>query len=242
MRILIVEDEYRLGEHLAKGLREEGFAADLASTCERARELVIENPYDILLLDLMLPDGDGLALLRGWRREGYSTPVLALTARDLLADKISGLDAGADDYLTKPFAFEELLARIRALLRRRPAEPREVLALADLTLDRTTRQVHRGDQEIELTPKEFALLEHFLLHPGATLTRSEIAEHVWDERYEARSNVIDVMVARLRRKLETGGAARLLHSVPGTGYALRASARGTRTASGDAPGPGERRP
>lgn len=153
-------------------------------------------------------------------------PVLALTARDLLADKIAGLDAGADDYLTKPFAFEELLARIRALLRRRTAEPMDVLSLGDLTLDRTTRRVHRGKREIDLTPKEFALLEHFLLHPGATLTRAEIAEHVWDERYEARSNVIDVMVARLRRKLEAGDSSRVLHAVPGMGYVLRSSLRG----------------
>ena len=226
MRILIVEDEYRLGELVAKGLREEGLAADLAATRARARELMIENPYDLVLLDLMLPDGDGLSLLRDWRREGHATPVLALTARDLLADKIAGLDAGADDYLTKPFDFEELLARIRALLRRRPAPPKDVLAIADLELDRTARRVHRGGTAVDLTPKEFALLEHFLLHPGATLTRAEIAEHVWDERYEARSNVIDVMVARLRKKLEADGAPRLLHSVPGMGYALRSSERG----------------
>ncbi len=228
MRILIVEDEHRLGEHVAKGLREEGLAADLASTLVRARELMIENPYDLVLLDLMLPDGDGMTLLRDWRREGHGTPVLALTARDLLVDKIAGLDAGADDYLTKPFAFEELLARIRALLRRRAAEPMSVLSLDDLALDRTARRVHRGRRELELTPKEFALLEHFLLHPGATLTRAEIAEHVWDERYEARSNVIDVMVARLRRKLEADGEGRLLHAVPGMGYVLRSSARGDR--------------
>ena len=226
MRILIVEDEHRLGEHVAKGLREEGLAADLASTKARARELMIENPYDLVLLDLMLPDGNGLVLLREWRKEGRSMPVLALTARDLLADKIAGLDAGADDYLTKPFAFEELLARIRALLRRRTAEPMDVLSLGDLTLDRTTRRVHRGKREIDLMPKEFALLEHFLLHPGATLTRAEIAEHVWDERYEARSNVIDVMVARLRRKLEAGDSSRVLHAVPGMGYVLRSSLRG----------------
>jgi DNA-binding response OmpR family regulator len=226
VRILIVEDEHRLGEHVAKGLREEGLAADLASTKARARELMIENPYDLVLLDLMLPDGNGLVLLREWRKEGRSMPVLALTARDLLADKIAGLDAGADDYLTKPFAFEELLARIRALLRRRTAEPMDVLSLGDLTLDRTTRRVHRGKREIDLTPKEFALLEHFLLHPGATLTRAEIAEHVWDERYEARSNVIDVMVARLRRKLEAGDSSRVLHAVPGMGYVLRSSLRG----------------
>ncbi len=226
VRILIVEDEHRLGEHVAKGLREEGFAADLASTQARARELMIENPYDLVLLDLMLPDGNGLVLLRDWRREGHSTPVLALTARDLLAEKIAGLDAGADDYLTKPFAFEELLARIRALLRRRAIEPVSVLCLGDLSLDRTARRVERGGRELELTPKEFALLEHFLLHPGATLTRAEIAEHVWDERYEARSNVIDVMVARLRRKLEADGAGRILHAVPGMGYVLRSSERG----------------
>ena len=226
MRILIVEDEHRLGEHVAKGLREEGFAADLAPTLARAENLMIENPYDLVLLDLLLPDGDGLVLLRSWRREGHSMPVLALTARDLVVDKISGLDAGADDYLTKPFAFEELLARVRALLRRRSAEPQDVLVLADLSLDRTARRVHRAGREIDLTPKELALLEHFLLHSGATLTRAEIAEHVWDERYEARSNVIDVMVARLRRKLEAGGAPRVLHSVPGMGYALRSSERG----------------
>ena len=225
VRILIVEDEHRLGEHVAKGLREEGFATDLASTRARARELMIENPYDLVLLDLILPDGDGLSLLRDWRREAIATPVLALTARDLLADKIAGLDSGADDYLTKPFEFEELLARIRALLRRRTAEPKDILSLSDLVLDRTSRRVQRGDRDIELTPKEFALLEHFLLHPGATLTRAEIAEHVWDERYEARSNVIDVMVARLRRKLEAGGNARLLHAVPGMGYAMRTSGR-----------------
>ncbi len=226
VRILIVEDEHRLGEHVAKGLREEGFAADLAPTRARARALMIENPYDLVLLDLMLPDGSGLSLLRDWRQEGISTPVLALTARDLLADKIAGLDAGADDYLTKPFAFEELLARIRALLRRRAIEPVSLLTLGDLTLDRTARRVSRGGRELELTPKEFALLEHFLLHPGATLTRAEIAEHVWDERYEAKSNVIDVMVARLRRKLEADGAGRILHAVPGMGYALRSSERG----------------
>ncbi len=226
MRILVVEDEHRLGEHVAKGMREEGFAVDLAPNLERAESLMIENPYDLVLLDLLLPDGDGLALLRAWRGEGRSMPVLALTARDLLTDKISGLDAGADDYLTKPFAFEELLARVRALLRRRSAAPQDVLALADLTLDRTARRVHRAGKEIGLTPKEFALLEHFLLHPGATLTRAEIAEHVWDDRYEARSNVIDVMVARLRRKLETGGGSRLISSVPGLGYALRSTERG----------------
>ena len=232
VRILIVEDEHRLGEHVAKGLREEGLAADLAASRTRARELMIENPYDLVLLDLMLPDGDGLALLRDWRREGHSTPVLALTARDLLADKIAGLDAGADDYLTKPFAFEELLARIRALLRRRASEPMNLLTLGDLSLDRTARRVLRGRREIELTPKEFALLEHFLLHPGATLTRAEIAEHVWDERYEARSNVIDVMVARLRRKLEAGGDSRLLQAVPGMGYVLRSGERGERLGPG----------
>ena len=235
-----MEDEFRLGKHVAKGLREEGLAADLASTRGRARELMIENPYDLVLLDLMLPDGDGLALLREWRREGHSTPVLALTARDLLADKIAGLDAGADDYLTKPFAFEELLARIRALLRRRVAEPMSTLGIADLALDRTARRVQRAGREIELTPKEFALLEHFLLHPGATLTRAEIAEHVWDERYEARSNVIDVMVARLRRKLEAGGAARLLYAVPGMGYVLRSRESAEPGAPGDRAERGDR--
>ncbi|HEX6202398.1 MAG TPA: response regulator transcription factor [Thermoanaerobaculia bacterium] len=223
MRLLLVEDERRLAEHLARGLREEGYAVDRAGTCARAAELTIENPYDLAVLDLILPDGSGLDLLGRWRREGFAAPVLVLTARDRLEEKVAGLDAGADDYLTKPFEFGELLARVRALLRRRETPPRDLLVLGGLSLDRTARRVEREGRPIELTAKELALLEFFLLHPGAVLSRETIAEHVWDAAYEARSNVIDVIVGRLRRKLGDGSGVRL-DTVAGVGYALRAGA------------------
>jgi DNA-binding response OmpR family regulator len=222
VRLLIVEDERRLAERLARGLREEGFAVDLAPTAGAGRDRLIETAYDAVLLDLGLPDGSGLELLREWRREGVVAPVLVLTARDRVEEKVAGLDAGADDYLTKPFDFGELLARIRALLRRPAAPPQSVLELEDLVLDRTARVARRGQRPLELTPKEFALLEFFLLRAGAALSRETIAEHVWDSSYEARSNVIDVIVGRLRRKLEAGGEPRMLHAAPGVGWALRA--------------------
>lgn len=219
MRLLLVEDERRLAERLARGLREEGFAVDCAGTCKDGYERSADTEYDLVLLDLGLPDGSGIGLLRRWRREGTETPVLILTARDLVEEKVEGLDAGADDYLTKPFAFEEVLARVRALLRRRTAPPRSLLEIGDLQLDREGRQALQRGEPIDLTPKELALLEYFMLHPGVALSRSRIAEHVWDETYEARSNTIDVIVARLRRKIENG--ERLIHTVPGVGYVLR---------------------
>jgi two-component system, OmpR family, response regulator len=222
VRVLIVEDERRLAERLARGLREESFAVDHAATLAAARDLALDNEYDAVLLDLGLPDGSGLELLHEWRRDHLSVPVLVLTARDRTEEKVSGLDAGADDYLTKPFEFDELLARIRALLRRTPAPPRSVLELDDLRLDRNARTAERCDQPLQLTPKELALLEYFLLHAGAALSREAIAEHVWDSTYEARSNVIDVIVGRLRRKLDAAGGARLIHAVPGVGWTLRA--------------------
>jgi DNA-binding response OmpR family regulator len=221
----MVEDERRLAERVAKGLREEGHAVDLAPAVAAARDRMIETEYDAVLLDLGLPDGSGLDLLAAWRAEGLSVPVLVLTARDRIEEKIAGLDAGADDYLTKPFDFEELLARLRALLRRVPAPPQALLEVADVRLDRNARTASRGGRELALTPKEFALLEYFLLHPGIALSRETIAEHVWDRSYEARSNVIDVIVGRLRRKLESGGAPRLLHGVAGVGWVLRVGAR-----------------
>ncbi|HMB53915.1 MAG TPA: response regulator transcription factor [Thermoanaerobaculia bacterium] len=222
MRLLVVEDERRLADHLSRGLREEGYAVDHAPTRGRAAELAIENPYDLVILDLRLPDGSGLDLLADWRRDGRTMPVLVLTARDRQEEKVGGLDAGADDYLTKPFDFAELLARVRALLRRRGTPVRDVLTAGDLSLDRTARRAEIAGRAVELTPKEFALLEYFLLHPDAVLSRATIAEHVWDADYEAKSNVIDVMVARLRRKLggDDGGEPSI-ESVPGVGYALR---------------------
>jgi two-component system, OmpR family, copper resistance phosphate regulon response regulator CusR len=224
MRLLLVEDERRLADRLARGLREEGFAVDCAATGAAARESAAATSYDLVLLDLGLPDGSGIQLLRLWRSEGFDAPVLILTARDLVDDKVEGLNAGADDYLTKPFAFEEVLARVRALLRRRTAPLRSIVALGDVTLDRDGRRAEKGGEPLDLTPKELALLEYFLLHPGVVLSRGQIAEHVWDEAYEARSNTIDVIIARLRRKIESGDR-RLIHAVPGVGYVLREDAR-----------------
>jgi DNA-binding response OmpR family regulator len=221
VRLLVVEDERRLADRVAAGLREEGFAVDCAPSLAAARDLAIENAYDLVLLDLGLPDGCGLDLLAEWREEGRGAPVLLLTARDRVDDKVAGLDAGGDDYLTKPFEFEELLARVRALLRRRAAPPQSRLAFDDVVLDRNARFATRGGVELELTAKELALLEYFLLHAGSALSRAEIAEHVWDASYEARSNVIDVIVGRLRRKLEQAGGARLIHALPGHGWVLR---------------------
>jgi DNA-binding response OmpR family regulator len=219
--VLIVEDEHRLAERVARGLREEGFAVDLAHTMALARELASGADYDLVLLDLKLPDGSGLGLLAEWREDGFTAPVLVLTAKDLLEDKVRGLRAGADDYLTKPFSFTELLARIQALLRRCAAPPRSVLELGDLRLDRGGRRAERAGRCLELTAKEFALLEFLALHAGQVLSRSTIAEHVWDSGYDAQSNVIDVIVSRVRRKLETHGSDRLIHTVGGVGYMLR---------------------
>jgi len=222
VRLLVVEDEHRLADRLARGLREEGFAVDTAPTAAEARDLVTGTDYDLVLLDLKLPDGSGLGLLGEWRDDGLAAPILVLTAKDLLDDKIRGLDAGADDYLTKPFSFDELLARVRALLRRRSAPPQDLLEIGDLRIDRTGHRVARAGRTIELTGKEFALLEFLALHQGQTLSRLAISEHVWDGSYDARSNVIDVIVGRIRRKLGARKGGSLIHTIPGVGYVLRA--------------------
>jgi DNA-binding response OmpR family regulator len=224
VRLLIVEDERRLGARLAQGLREDGFAVDLAHDLASARDLAIVGAHDMVLLDLNLPDGSGLDLLREWRDEGKIAPVLVLTSRDTLEDKVAGLDAGADDYLTKPFELAELLARVRALLRRRAVPPRSVLEAGALRLDRDARRATVRGEALPLTLKELALLEQFLLRPGVAVSRETLAEHVWDESYEARSNVIDVLVGRLRRKLDAAQAAARLRAVVGVGWALDASA------------------
>jgi two-component system copper resistance phosphate regulon response regulator CusR len=221
VRLLLVEDEPLLAKRLRRGLEEESYAVDVAGDGASATEMVIGSEYDLIILDLMLPDASGIDLLAEWREDGTEAPVLILTARDQLDSKLRGFEAGADDYLTKPFDFEELLARVRSLLRRRQAPPAEILDFADLRLDRARRSVERGGRSLNCTHKEFALLEYFMLHPGIALDRVAIAEHVWDASYEGRSNVIDVIIARLRSKLEKDGAPRLLHTVKGVGYALR---------------------
>jgi DNA-binding response OmpR family regulator len=223
MRLLLVEDEPPLARHLARGLREEGYAVDVAGTAGAADDLASSHDYDLVLLDLRLPDRSGLDLLGHWRAQAQNVPVLVLSARDTVDDKVGGLDAGADDYLTKPFAFAELLARLRSLLRRPESPPQSDLRFADLTLSRAVRSAERAGRPLALTTKEFALLEYFMLHPGTALSRAVIAEHVWDVGFEARTNVIDVIVGRLRRKLEADGNGRLIHTLKGFGYALRPS-------------------
>ncbi len=226
MRILVVEDERELASALARGLGEEGHAADVAHTLSQARDLAIGNHYDLVVLDLQLPDGTGLGLLREWRGEGASFPVLVLTARDRVEQRVEGLDAGADDYLTKPFAFDELLARVRALDRRRPIPVRDILRRGDLVLDRTAREVRIGEVPIDLTPRELALLEYFLLHPRTALSRSRIARDVWEDQGGTASNVIDVLIGRVRRKVAAAGSELAIRPIHGVGYLLDAAPEG----------------
>jgi DNA-binding response OmpR family regulator len=197
MRILLVEDEPNTARMLAKGLREQTYAVDVAADGEAALYQLPINEYDLVILDVMLPCQDGVAVCRELRASGSAVPVLMLTARDTVQDRIVGLDTGADDYLTKPFDFHELLARLRALLRRGPALIPETLAIADLRLNTRSHQVHRGGRRIPLTAKEYALLEYLARHAGAVVTRAEIAEHVWDETFDPFSNLIEVYVQRL---------------------------------------------
>jgi two-component system, OmpR family, response regulator len=222
VRILIVEDEIKLAALLRRGLTEEAHAADVAATGEDALWMAQATDYDAIVLDLMLPGLDGLEVCRRLRAAGVWSPVLMLTARDALEDRIGGLDAGADDYLTKPFAFAELLARLRALARRGTPERPAVITVGDLTLDPATHTVRRGDAEIELSPKELALLETFMRRPNRVLSRFELLEHAWGYDYENRSNVIDVYVRYLREKIDRPFSRDSLETVRGAGYRLRA--------------------
>jgi two-component system OmpR family response regulator len=221
MRALVIEDGSKMAALLRRGLQEEGFAVDVAASGEDGSWLGTENDYDVILLDVMLPDADGFEVCRRLRAADRWAPILMLTARDGVQDRVAGLDAGADDYLTKPFSFDELLARVRALLRRGPPERPPVLAVGDLVLDPATRRVSRGDQEIDLTPKEFGLLELFLRHPDEALSRTRILEHVWDFAYEGDSNVVDVYVRYLREKVDRPFDRRSIETVRGVGYRLR---------------------
>jgi DNA-binding response OmpR family regulator len=222
MRILVVEDERKVASFIRRGLEEEGHAVEVAGDGAAALELLLGMPaHDLVILDVMLPRRDGLDVLKTIRGRGVTTPVLMLTARDAVADKVAGLDLGADDYLTKPFAFEELVARVRALLRRGTDQRASVLRLGDLTLDPVTREARRGPRRIELTAREYALLDYFLRHPGRVLTRPMIAEHVWGLDFDAESNIIDVYIGYLRRKIDAPGEPRLLHTLRGSGYVMR---------------------
>ena len=221
MRVLVVEDERKVANFVRQGLQEEGHTVDVATDGEQALDLLLaEPPYDLAVLDLMLPRRDGRSVLAAARDRGVTTPVLILTARDQVAEKVAGLDLGADDYLTKPFSFDEFLARVRALLRRRgDRAPR--LQVDDLTLDPATREVRRGARRIELTTREYAVLEYFMRNPGRVLTRAMIADHVWGLDFDSESNLIDVYVGYVRRKIDAPGERRLLHTIRGAGYALR---------------------
>jgi two-component system OmpR family response regulator len=221
MRVLVVEDELRMAALLKRGLEEDGYAVDVAGTGPDAVWQATECTYDAVVLDLMIPGFDGVEVCQRLRRAGRWAPVLILTARDAVADRVRGLDAGADDYLTKPFSFAELSARIRALIRRGGRERPSQLAVGDLGLDPATRRAWRGPVELELSPKEFALLELFLRHPGEVLTRTRILEHVWDFAYDGGSNVVDQYVAYLRRKIDRPFGLEQLETVRGAGYRLR---------------------
>jgi two-component system OmpR family response regulator len=217
MRVLIVEDDLRMASLLRRGLTGEGLAADVAANGEDALWLAQAHPYDAIVLDVMLPGVDGFETCRRLRGAGVWVPVLMLTARDAVEDRVAGLDSGADDYLVKPFAFAELLARLRALARRGEGERPAVLAVGDLRLDPATREVRRGEAPVVLSTKEFALLEIFMRRPGQVLSRLDLIEHAWDFAYENRSNVVDVYIRRLRRKIGTDA----LETVRGAGYRLR---------------------
>jgi two-component system OmpR family response regulator len=222
MKVLVVEDELRMASLIRRGLVTEGLAADVAPTGEDALWMAQAHEYDAIVLDVMLPGINGFETCRQLRKEGIWSPVLMLTARDSVEDRVAGLDTGADDYLVKPFAFAELLARLRALARRGDAERPSVLEVGDLLLDPASREVRRGDSEIRLSAKEFALLETFMRRPGEVLSRSHLLEHAWDFAYENRSNVVDVYVRHLRQKIDEPFGRDSLETVRGAGYRLRA--------------------
>jgi two-component system copper resistance phosphate regulon response regulator CusR len=220
MRILLVEDDAELAREVTTGLREAGSRVTMAGTFDDGLRAARHDEFDVMILDVMLPGGSGFELCRELRRDGCSTPILMLTARDAVDDRVTGLDAGADDYLTKPFALQELQARVRALARRRPALTPRTVAVADLEIDLAGRRARRAGRTIELTAKEFALLECFALHPDEVLDRAMITAHVWDDNHDPFTNVLEVLVRRLRRKLDDDFEPKLIHTMRGAGYRL----------------------
>ncbi len=222
MRILVVEDEENISHFVRQGLEEAGFAVDVARDGKTGFEYAIALQYDVMILDIMLPGMDGLALLRELRSRDISTPVIFLTARDTVEDRVLGLNAGADDYLVKPFAFSELLARVRTLMRRPPLQVQTTLEVGGLKMDTLRREVRRGSRIIDLSTREFALLEYLMRHPDHVLSRTQIGEHVWNIDYYHESNIVDVYIGYLRRKVDKGSDQPLIHTVRGVGYRLSA--------------------
>jgi DNA-binding response OmpR family regulator len=220
MRFLVVEDNERLAELVKRGLEEHGYTVDTTTSGRAGEELAVKGRYDVIILDLMLPDHDGVEICRNLRRRGISTPILMLTALAATEEKVTGLEAGADDYLTKPFDLEEFIARVRALLRRAQSAEGGKLRFGGIELDLVGRRVTRDGQRVDLTTKEFALLEYFMRNPERVLTRTNIGERVWDLLYQDESNVIEVYVSRLRSKIDKGFDKPLIHTVVGTGYTL----------------------
>ena len=220
MRLLLIEDETKVADFVARGLRAERFAVDVAGDGTAGWDLASSVDYDLIILDLMLPGMSGTELLRRLRRQGKNAAVLVLTARDATHDKVENFEAGADDYLTKPFAFAELLVRVKALLRRPPTNHTHVLRVADLEVDRLTQQVRRAGKRIDLTSKEYALLDYLAAHAGRVLSRTMIVEHVWDESFEGLTNIVDVYVRHLRSKVDDPFDSKLIRTVRGAGYSL----------------------
>ncbi len=221
MRVLVIEDEKKVADFISNGLAEEGYAVDVAHDGDQGYFLATTNEYDAILLDIMLPKMDGFTLCTKLRAEDNHTPILMLTAKDAIKDKVRGLDAGADDYLTKPFAFEELLARIRSLLRKKSLQQKTRFQVDNLVLDTITHIVSRGEREIQLSVKEYALLEYLMRNTGSVVTRTMIAEHVWDINFDTFTNVIDVYISYLRNKIDRGHDTKLIHTVRGRGYVLK---------------------
>ncbi|HDJ28377.1 MAG TPA: response regulator transcription factor [Proteobacteria bacterium] len=221
MKILVIEDEKKVANFLQKGLKEEQFVVDVAYDGLDGEYLATTNDYDLILLDIMLPGKDGIEILKTLRQRQINIPVIMLTAKEMVEDKVEGFNAGCDDYISKPFSFEELLVRIRAVLRRGSGALSNVLTFADLTLDLISHKVIRDGREIELTAKEYTLLEYLVRNPNRVLTRTMIAEHVWDYNYDSFTNVIDVYINYLRNKVDRGFATKLIHTVRGVGYVLK---------------------
>jgi heavy metal response regulator len=220
MRVLVVEDDESIAHFIRQGLVEAGYAVDVVGDGRAGLDYALSIAYDAIILDILLPGMDGFSLLQALRAQAVSTPVICLTARDTVADRVRGLDGGADDYLVKPFAYPELLARLRALLRRPPLQSQSILTVADLELDLTTRQVQRAGRAITLSAREFSLLEFLMRHPNQVLSRTQIGEHVWNIDFYHESNTIDVYIGYLRRKIDKGFAEKLIHTIRGVGYQL----------------------